>query len=63
LGTFGITVGRQSGSQGLLFDTIDSHDNDPVPQYVEVDIKGVRVMIPERLGRPSWIRKPKNPNE
>ncbi|MBA7637804.1 IS1634 family transposase ISVsp2 [subsurface metagenome] len=29
--------------QLMLFDTIDTHDNDPVPQYVEVDLKGVRV--------------------
>jgi transposase len=29
--------------QLMLFDTIDSHDNDPVPQYVQVDLRGVRV--------------------
>jgi len=29
--------------QLMLFDTVDTHDNDPVPQYVEVDLKGVRV--------------------
>ena len=29
--------------QLMLFNTIDTHDNDPVPQYVEVDLKGVRV--------------------
>jgi transposase len=29
--------------QLMLFDTIDTHDNDPVPQYVEVDLKDVRV--------------------
>jgi len=29
--------------QLTLFDKVDSHDNDPVPQYVEVDLKGVRI--------------------
>lgn len=29
--------------QLMLFDTVDTRDNDPVPQYVEVDLKGVRV--------------------
>ena len=29
--------------QLMLFNTIDTHDNDPVPQYVEVDLKDVRV--------------------
>ena len=29
--------------QLMLFDTVDTHNNDPVPQYVEVDLKGVRV--------------------
>ncbi len=29
--------------QLMLFNTIDTHNNDPVPQYVEVDLKGVRV--------------------
>ena len=29
--------------QLMLFDTIDTHNNDPVPQYVEVDLKCVRV--------------------
>ena len=29
--------------QLMLFDTIDSHDNDPVPQYVQVDLKGIRI--------------------
>ena len=29
--------------QLMPFDTVDTHDNDPVPQYVEVDLKGVRV--------------------
>lgn len=29
--------------QLMLFDTVDTHNNDPVPQYVEVDLKDVRV--------------------
>jgi len=29
--------------QLMLFDTVDTHNNDPVPQYVEVDLEGVRV--------------------
>ncbi len=29
--------------QLMLFDTVNTHNNDPVPQYVEVDLKGVRV--------------------
>jgi len=29
--------------QLMLFDTIDSHNNDPVPQYVQVDLKGIRI--------------------
>jgi len=36
--------------QLMLFDTIDTHDNDPVPQYVEVDLKGVRVERTEDFG-------------
>lgn len=29
--------------QLMLFDTVDNQDNDPVPQYVEVDLKAVRI--------------------
>jgi len=36
--------------QLMLFDTIDTHDNDPVPQYVEVDLKGVRVERTQDFG-------------
>lgn len=36
--------------QLMLFDTIDTHDNDPVPQYVEVDLKGVRIERTQDFG-------------
>lgn len=36
--------------QLMLFDTVDTHDNDPVPQYVEVDLKGVRVERTQDFG-------------
>jgi transposase len=29
--------------QLMLFDTVDTHNDDPIPQYVEVDLKSVRV--------------------
>ena len=36
--------------QLMLFDTVDTHNNDPVPQYVEVDLKGVRVERTQDFG-------------
>jgi len=36
--------------QLMLFDTIDTHNNDPVPQYVEVDLKGVRIERTQDFG-------------
>lgn len=36
--------------QLMLFDTIDTHNNDPVPQYVEVDLKGIRVERTQDFG-------------
>ncbi len=36
--------------QLMLFNTIDTHNNDPVPQYVEVDLKGVRVERTQDFG-------------
>ena len=36
--------------QLMLFDTVDTHDNDPVPQYVEVALKGVRVERTQDFG-------------
>jgi transposase len=36
--------------QLMLFDTVDTHNNDPVPQYVEVDLKGVRVEQTQDFG-------------
>lgn len=36
--------------QLMLFDTIDTHDNDPVPQYVEVDLKCVRIERTQDFG-------------
>lgn len=33
-----------------LVDTVDTHDNDPVPQYVEVDLKGVRIERTQDFG-------------
>lgn len=36
--------------QLMLFDTVDTHNNDPVPQYVEVDLKGVRIERTQDFG-------------
>jgi len=36
--------------QLMLFDTVDTHNNDPVPQYVEVDLKGIRVERTQDFG-------------
>ena len=36
--------------QLMLFDTVDTHNNDPVLQYVEVDLKGVRVERTQDFG-------------
>jgi len=36
--------------QLMLFDTVDTHNNDPVPQYVEIDLKGVRVERTQDFG-------------
>ncbi len=36
--------------QLMLFDTVDTHNNDPVPQYVEVDLKGIRVEQTQDFG-------------
>ena len=36
--------------QLMLFDTVDTHNNDPVPQYVEVDLEGVRIERTQDFG-------------